>query len=203
MTIPFQILETQIDSPRAGQPQQAPFGAVGDAPAVPVGDAPVRHPEQPRNRNRTPETADQFDRFHSTHRLTRNASISKPKLHRAPRCVSASNMRSVNQPTAPRMPRAKKSTHPFKAAVGQRLAAVRQALGLSQDALAAQLGVSRSAYAGYEQGLRLVSPQVVVRLNRLYGVTTDWIYRGSLSGLPEELRHSLAAFIADHPDLAA
>ncbi len=106
----------------------------------------------------------------------------------------------VNEMAPQLMSGRKKQRHPFKIAAGARLRAVRHVLRLSQEALAAQLHVSRSAYAGYEQGERLVDPEVVVRLNRLYGITTDWIYRGSLAGLPDDLRAALAEYLSAHPE---
>jgi DNA-binding XRE family transcriptional regulator len=68
--------------------------------------------------------------------------------------------------------------------VGRRLAATRNAMGLTQQALADQLAVSRAALANWEQGTRLPDPSAMARLARRHRITMDWIYIGDPSGLP-------------------
>ncbi|MCB9943477.1 MAG: helix-turn-helix transcriptional regulator [Geminicoccaceae bacterium] len=71
--------------------------------------------------------------------------------------------------------------------VGERLAATRRALELTQEQLAEQVGVSRGALGNWEQGTRLPDPATMLRLRQRYGVTLDWIYGGDPSGLPQRL----------------
>ena len=80
---------------------------------------------------------------------------------------------------------------PFSGAVGRRLALVREALGLSQRELAEALNLSPGAIGNYEQGKRVIPPHVAVRLKRLFGVPVDWLYDGSLVGMPDEVRQRL------------
>ncbi|MCB2012191.1 MAG: helix-turn-helix transcriptional regulator [Geminicoccaceae bacterium] len=71
--------------------------------------------------------------------------------------------------------------------VGERLAATRRALELTQEQLAEQVGVSRGALGNWEQGTRLPDPAAMLRLKQRHGVTLDWIYGGDPSGLPQRL----------------
>lgn len=47
--------------------------------------------------------------------------------------------------------------------------------GLSQIALAHQLGVSKSVISSYENGLHLPPYDVLVRMSRIFGVSTDYL----------------------------
>lgn len=78
--------------------------------------------------------------------------------------------------------------------VGERLAATRSALGLSQEALATICGVTRSTVGNYEQGTRLPDVAAMARFSRRYKVPLDWIYLGEPSGLPFELAKKLFSF---------
>lgn len=75
--------------------------------------------------------------------------------------------------------------------VGRRLAATRLAMGLTQQALADQLAVSRAALANWEQGTRLPDPSAMARLARRHRITMDWIYVGDPSGLPQRYASKL------------
>ena len=55
---------------------------------------------------------------------------------------------------------------------------LRRANGWNQADLAKQLGVSSSAVGMYEQGRRLPSLNMVVRLSRAFGVSTDYLLTG-------------------------
>ncbi len=58
--------------------------------------------------------------------------------------------------------------------VAQRLARIRQKLGISQEQAAACIGVSRSTVCRYEQGLKSVMfLPITARLCKLYGVSLD------------------------------
>ena len=63
--------------------------------------------------------------------------------------------------------------------LGQRIAVLRRAAGMSQTQLAAALQVSSSAVGMYEQGRREPSGQTLVALARLFGVTTDYLLTGT------------------------
>lgn len=57
--------------------------------------------------------------------------------------------------------------------LGVRIALLRIEKGISQAELAKRLRVSASAVGMYEQGRRMPSLDLVVRLAREFGVTTD------------------------------
>ena len=62
--------------------------------------------------------------------------------------------------------------------IGSQIALLRQKHGLRQAELAALLNISPSAVGMYEQGRRLPSLNMVVRLSRVFGVTTDYLLTG-------------------------
>ena len=62
--------------------------------------------------------------------------------------------------------------------LGVRMAMLRWERGLSQTQLAQRLHISASAVGMYEQGRRLPSLELVVRLAREFGVTTDYLLTG-------------------------
>ena len=66
--------------------------------------------------------------------------------------------------------------------LGERIAALRRARGLSQAELAGRLRISPSAMGMYEQGRREPPAQILVALARELGVSTDYL----LTGKPRE-----------------
>ena len=66
--------------------------------------------------------------------------------------------------------------------VGQRIAALRRNKGWSQTQLAQQLKISPSAVGMYEQGRREPSVELVVEMASLFGVTTDYLLKGTEPG---------------------
>ncbi len=64
--------------------------------------------------------------------------------------------------------------------MGARIAALRRKADMSQAELARQLGCSASAVGMYEQGRREPSSDLLVRLSRLFGVTTDYLLTGAV-----------------------
>ena len=79
-------------------------------------------------------------------------------------------------------------------AVGRRLRALRDALKLSQDKIAASIGMaSRSAsWAPYEKGRNLIPATNGLSLCRRYGITMDWLYRGLWhAGVPFDLAEKI------------
>ena len=64
--------------------------------------------------------------------------------------------------------------------MGARIAALRKRSGLSQSDLAQQLQCSASAVGMYEQGRREPSADLLVRLARLFDVSTDYLLTGAV-----------------------
>ena len=64
-------------------------------------------------------------------------------------------------------------------ALGERLQALRKSRGLSQEQLAEQAGVSRQAVSKWELGESVPELGKVVALSEFFGVTTDYLLKGS------------------------
>ena len=62
--------------------------------------------------------------------------------------------------------------------LGVRIAALRRQAGLSQAELARQLQCSASAVGMYEQGRREPPADLLVRMARVFGVSTDYLLTG-------------------------
>ena len=81
--------------------------------------------------------------------------------------------------------------------MGARIAALRKKAGLSQADLARQLQCSASAVGMYEQGRREPSADLLVRLARLFDVSTDYLLTGAVpeqrdrQALADTLLHAL------------
>ena len=58
----------------------------------------------------------------------------------------------------------------------KRLAAARRRVGLTQEAVAARVGVHRSTYAHYELGRRKPDAQTAVRIARVLGRTVEELF---------------------------
>lgn len=58
---------------------------------------------------------------------------------------------------------------------GIKIRQLRTQKDLSQAALAAQLGVSKSVISSYENGVHLPPYDVLVRIARIFGVSTDYL----------------------------
>ena len=65
--------------------------------------------------------------------------------------------------------------------IGEKIALCRKKAGLSQEALAAQLGISRQAVSRWETGEATPDTDKVVQLSRLFGVTTDYLLLDDVS----------------------
>lgn len=70
-----------------------------------------------------------------------------------------------------------------QAAIGRRLALMRQVLGLAQGEFALKAGLKPNAYNQYEMGKKRPSIEAALALCDAYDLTLDWIYRGEASGL--------------------
>ena len=60
---------------------------------------------------------------------------------------------------------------------GEKLQSLRQKAGMSQDALAEKLNVSRQAVSRWERDETMPETEKVVMLADLFGVTTDYLLR--------------------------
>lgn len=56
-----------------------------------------------------------------------------------------------------------------------KLKELRKEKGVTQKAVADAIGVTKNAYANYEQGIREPSNQVLVALCRYYNVSADYL----------------------------
>lgn len=56
-----------------------------------------------------------------------------------------------------------------------RLAEIRREKGLSQRAVAAQLGIPQQQYSRYEKGVNEIPLRHVITLCRYYGISSDWL----------------------------
>ena len=80
------------------------------------------------------------------------------------------------------------------AAVGERLRWARDQAGLSQAQVANMLNCHRPTISQIEAGQRVVRPDEIVRLAKIYGVKEAWIIKGdSLMTNPDDPRIELAA----------
>lgn len=59
--------------------------------------------------------------------------------------------------------------------MGGKLKALRTENGLTQTQVAQRLGVAVSAVSSYESGVRYPSYSVLIKLSRMYHVTTDYL----------------------------
>ncbi len=90
------------------------------------------------------------------------------------------------------MPRMSRSDQ-FKRECGERLSAARKAAGITQATAASVAGTTQSAWANWENGIRLPDTQAFAKIATRYGITYDWVFRGSVIGLPAELTAKLMA----------
>lgn len=80
--------------------------------------------------------------------------------------------------------------------VGRRLRALRSALNLSQDRIAAAIGMGSgsASWSPYESGRLLIPIHNAKALCDIYGITLDWLYRGVwYAGFPYDLRERIEA----------
>lgn len=58
---------------------------------------------------------------------------------------------------------------------GENLKALRQKAGLTQKQLAERLWISKATVSYYEQSLRCPSPEILIKLSRIFHVSTDFL----------------------------
>jgi transcriptional regulator with XRE-family HTH domain len=86
----------------------------------------------------------------------------------------------------------------IKAAVSRRLKAARTVVYDSAAKCAAELKLPKNTWQNYEAGNRYPDPYHLVRFLDATGFTADFIYRGRLRGIAEDVQIRLAA---DYPEL--
>ena len=72
---------------------------------------------------------------------------------------------------------------------GEKLQALRQSAGMSQDALAERLDVSRQAVSRWERDETMPETDKVVVLADIFGVTTDYLLRPQAAEQPSAEEH--------------
>jgi transcriptional regulator with XRE-family HTH domain len=82
--------------------------------------------------------------------------------------------------------------------VGRRLRAARSIVYDSSNLCARALGLPHQTWRNYEKGERYPDPFHLVRFCDATGFTLDFIYRGRLRGIAEDVQIRLAA---DYPEL--
>jgi transcriptional regulator with XRE-family HTH domain len=87
--------------------------------------------------------------------------------------------------------RPSRRTEDARKQAGRNLRAAREALGLTQERLASELGMTPHALSQWESGARRINTFGAVILKRRYGITLDWLFAGDLSGLPHDLALSI------------
>ena len=84
--------------------------------------------------------------------------------------------------------------------IGQRIQHLRVKNGLSQEALADQLGVTRQSVSKWELGQALPDAEKIVRISRLFAVETDWLLLGkpiSTTQNKQSLRFGMYLIVKD------
>lgn len=76
-------------------------------------------------------------------------------------------------------------------AIGRRLKATRDALGLKAVEFCRQAGIPQNTYSQYENGKGRPSLDFALKICKTFNVTLDWIYLGNSAAVP----HALATAI--------
>jgi transcriptional regulator with XRE-family HTH domain len=79
-------------------------------------------------------------------------------------------------------------------AIAKRLRLLREALGLTQQAMSDVTGVGRTSITNYETATRRPDVDEAIKISAATGVPIDWIYTGNLAGfLPAHIAASIRA----------
>ena len=70
--------------------------------------------------------------------------------------------------------------------VSNRLAALREKLGLDQAKFAKSLGIEKNTYNAYERGKRPLTIETAKKIRRRYGISVDWLLFGDI-GQPNQV----------------
>ena len=80
--------------------------------------------------------------------------------------------------------------------LGEKIAAQRRKLGLSQEELASRLNVTRQAVSKWETGASVPELETLVALARIFGVTTDYLL--SMEETPESQPQQTTPDLLEH-----
>jgi DNA-binding XRE family transcriptional regulator len=80
--------------------------------------------------------------------------------------------------------------------VAKRITALRQARGMTKAAFARSCGFTPQEIGNYEVGGRLPSIPAAHKICLAHGVSFDYIYRGILQNLPDDLRERIPGLLA-------
>lgn len=77
---------------------------------------------------------------------------------------------------------------------GERVKQLRQSAGMTQEQLAERIWVSKATISNYELSERNPSPEIIIKIARVFGVSTDYLLGVEdmrkrtidISGLPDE-----------------
>lgn len=81
--------------------------------------------------------------------------------------------------------------HPDKVDAGRRLAQLREALGMTQDQMAAALEIEAKRLGEWERGRNTPDILILGKKAQVLGYTVDWVARGALVGMDAALRDRL------------
>lgn len=76
-------------------------------------------------------------------------------------------------------------------AIAHRLAATREAIGITPAELCRKTGIAPNTYSQWESAKGRPSLDQAMKLCDVFGVTLDWIFRGNRQGLPFQLASDL------------
>ena len=76
-------------------------------------------------------------------------------------------------------------------AVGRRLLALREFRNKTRAEFAASVEIDPTSYGRIEKGLKPLKADMAFRIAERWGVSMDFLYRGRLTELPDELADSL------------
>lgn len=91
--------------------------------------------------------------------------------------------------------------------IGAKLKQLRNQRGLSQIALAKQLGVSKSVISSYENDVHLPPYDVLLQISKLFGVSTDYLLGAAsnrtinVDGLTEQQIESVSLIVNEMKEM--
>jgi len=100
--------------------------------------------------------------------------------------MQAETIKIMNIPYDDDMPQGRPTNRP-RSGFGQRVFEARKRLGVSQAEIAAQLGITQSAYAAWERDAVALRPEQLAKLSGILGVSADELIgreNGKRSGGP-------------------
>ncbi len=74
----------------------------------------------------------------------------------------------------------------FCAEIGQRLNLIRTWLEYSPKEFAKAIGAPQKQVLEWEEGNSMIPPEIAVQICNIFGITTDYLYRGDELGIPRD-----------------